>query len=136
MTRPETARNGPVTGLLTPKQEAVALALAAGCPIVEAARKAGAGERTVKTWRNTNPAFDRRVTELRGEMTSRALGRLADGMAAAAQTLRRLLNAESETVRLSAARAVLEFGVRLRETVELEDRIAALEGMQEQRSTA
>lgn len=42
-------------------------------------------------------------------------------------TLGELLNATSDSVRLGAARAVLELGVRLRETEELELRIASLE---------
>ena len=74
------------------------------------------------------PAFGRRVAELRAEMTARALGRLADGMAGAAETLGYLSRkGKSETVRLGAARAILELGNKLREAVELESRIAALE---------
>jgi hypothetical protein len=45
----------------------------------------------------------------------------------AADTLRALLRAKSRSVRLGAARAILELGTRLRESVELEQRIAALE---------
>lgn len=84
-----------------------------------------------KTWLATQPALTGRVTELRAEMTSRALGRLVDGMAFAADTLRKLLTAKSEMVRLSAARTVLELATRLRETVELEERLAVLEHRQE-----
>ena len=55
--------------------------------------------------------------------------KLVDGMVGAAETLDYLCReGKSEMVRLSAARAVLELGNRLRETVELEERIAALEG--------
>src|SRR5436190_3955601 len=115
--QPETARNGPDPGDLTPKQESVALALAAGMTVGEAARRSGAGERTIKTWSATCPAFTHRVTELRAEMTSRALGRLVDGMAFAADAIRKLLTAKSESVRLSAARAVIELGTKLRESV-------------------
>jgi hypothetical protein len=60
-------------------------------------------------------------------MIGRALGKMADGMAEAAGTLRELLTAESESVRLGAARSLLELGVKLRESVELEERLAALE---------
>jgi hypothetical protein len=128
MTQPETALNGPENGVLSPKQEAAALALAAGRTQDQAARASGAGTRTIKTWVATVPAFGRRVTELRAEMTSRALGRLVDGMASAADMLGFLSRkGKSEMVRLSAARAVLELGSRLRESVELEKRIAALE---------
>jgi hypothetical protein len=46
-------------------------------------------------------------------------------MTAGAVTLRHLcLNARSETVKLGAARSLMELGVKLRETVELEQRIA------------
>jgi hypothetical protein len=48
-------------------------------------------------------------------------------MAEAAATVRGLLTAESESVRLAAARTILEFGPKLREAVEVEDRLAAVE---------
>lgn len=129
--QPETAPNGPSNGTLSPRQEAAALALATGCTLPEAARESGAGERTIKTWTATLPAFTRRIAELRTEMTSRALGRLVDGMASAADTLGYLSRrAKSEQVRLGAARALIELGVKMRESVEMEARIAALEGNQ------
>ncbi len=135
--KPETAPNGPLNGLLTPKQEAAALALAAGRTQEEAARESGAATRTIKTWLHDLPAFGRRVQQLRGEMTSRALGRLVDNMASAAETLGYLSRkGKSEMVRLGAARAILELGSRLRESIELEERITALESRQGQRRTA
>jgi hypothetical protein len=100
--------------------------LAAGTTLRVACRKDNVGETTVKRWLK-DPLFLRRVTELRSEMTNRALGRLCDGMAFAADALRKLLSAESESVRLGAARAVLELGTKLRESVELEQRVTALE---------
>lgn len=132
--RRETAPDGPEIGELSPKQEAAALALAAGHPLRVAAKQSGAGERTIKTWSATVPGFGRRVAELRADMTSRALGRLADGMAGAADTLGFLSRkGKSETVRLGAARAILELGSKLREAVEMEARIAALEAGQPRR---
>jgi hypothetical protein len=138
MSRPETAANGRGNGVLSPKQEAAAFALARGLGLHEASEESGAGERTIRTWTASLPAFSLRVGQLRAEMTSRALGRLADGMASAAETLGYLSRmGKSEMVRLSAARAVLELGTKLRETVELEERIAALEeGRHERRRTA
>lgn len=58
--------------------------------------------------------------ELRPRMVNRAVGRLAGSMAAASSMLRRLLRANSETVRLGAARAILELHVRLKEGAEIE----------------
>jgi hypothetical protein len=60
-------------------------------------------------------------------MVQRSLGRMADGMAEAADVLRKLLAAGSESVRLGAARSLLDLGVKLRETVELEERLLDLE---------
>jgi len=102
------------------------LALAGGQTVRDAARSAGIGERAA-TRRAADPAFCRRVAELRSEMVCRAAGQLADGMAQAVATLRELLTAESESVRLAAARSILEIGPKLRETVELEERMAAIE---------
>jgi hypothetical protein len=121
------AHNGTQDGALAPKQEALAFALASGRTIREAAAECGAGERTVKRWLAEQPAVVRRVAELRANMVSRALGRMADGMTEAAATLRALLNAKGESVRLGAARSILELGNRLRESVELEERLIALE---------
>jgi hypothetical protein len=106
--------------------DALALALAAGKTITEAAVAADLSRRTA-TRRVIDPAFRRRVAELRAEMVARALGKMADGMAAAAETLRALLDAEGESVRLGAARSILELGNKLREAVELEERLATLE---------
>jgi hypothetical protein len=74
-----------------------------------------------------DPDFRQRVDELRTEMVGRALGRLADGMTDAADTLRALLRAEGESVRLGAARALLELGAKLRESVELASKLEELE---------
>lgn len=122
-----TIPNDAENGALSARQEAVALGVASGLSLAAAARKSKVGVPTAKTWSATMPAFRRRVQELRAEMTSRALGRLADGMAFAADTLRKLLTAKSEMVRLSAARSVLELGNKLRESVELEERLQTLE---------
>ena len=62
-------------------------------------------------------------------MVSRAVGQLADAGAEAARTLRALLGAESESVRLGACRAILELGMKLRESEELERRVAELESL-------
>jgi hypothetical protein len=75
--QPEMAPNGPKNGsFLSPRQEAAALALARGGTQDEAGNESGAGTRTIKTWLATQPAFVRRIRELRADMTSRALGRL------------------------------------------------------------
>lgn len=116
------------------KNDLVLLALAAGLTVHGAAERAGCSQRTVYRYL-ANADFQRRLTEARGEMVGRALGRLADAMTEAADTLRSLLAAESEAVRLGAARSTLELGSRLRESVELEKRISALEERQKESLT-
>jgi HEAT repeat protein len=102
------------------------LALAAGTTTREAARQAGIGERTA-TRRLADPGFRQRVQDTRAALVERTLGKLARGSTKAADTLRRLLKSESDSVKLGAARALLEIGSKLRESVELENRIAELE---------
>lgn len=106
--------------------EALAAALATGQTLRAAAVTAGIAERTAaRRW--ADPAFRRRVSDLRGQLVNAAVGRLADGMGDAADVLRKLLAADSENVRLGAARSLIELGVKLRESVELEERIADIE---------
>jgi HEAT repeat protein len=106
--------------------DALALALAAGDTVIEAGGKAAVSERTVYR-RLADPTFRRQVQAFRGEMMGRAPGRMANGMSEAADVLRSLLAAQSEAVRLGAARSLLEIGWKLRESVELESRLPALE---------
>jgi hypothetical protein len=101
----------------------LAVALAAGQEVADAARSARLSERTAYR-RLADPDFRRRVAELRGRAVDRALGRLSGTMAQAADRLKALLDSDDERVALAAARAVLEFGHRLREQVELEERVA------------
>ena len=105
---------------------ALVAALAGGATVQEAARSARVSESTV--YRRLNDAvFHQRVAQARSEMLTRAVGTLARVAAAAATTLALLLKADSESVRLGAARTVLELATKLRESEELERRIALLE---------
>ena len=110
--------------------DALAVALASGLTVQEAARKAGVSERT--TFRRlADLGFRQRVACARAEMVTQALGMMAEGMTAAAGTLRQLLTASADTVKLGAARSILELTVRLRESVELEQRLTILEQQSE-----
>ncbi len=104
----------------------LAIELAAGKTVQQAAQSVNVSERTVHR-RLSDDHFRRLVTSMRGEMVNRATGRLADDATKAAETLAALLSAGSETVRLGAARSILELGAKLRESTELERRIAELE---------
>lgn len=109
------------------KGEAVFVAaLACGKTVRDAAKLAAIGERTAYR-RASEPATQQAVAEARSAILGRTIGRMTSLSIEAAETLRRLLNAESEAVCLGAARSVLELGVRLREATELAERLAEIE---------
>lgn len=107
--------------------EALLLALACGATVEAAARQNGVAERSVYR-RMQQPDFADRLRSLRSDMASRAAGALT---AASTESVRTLLTLQKEphppAVRLGAARAVLEIGMKLREVVDLEKRLADLE---------
>jgi len=100
--------------------------LAGGATVAGAAKAANVSERTAHR-RLRIPAFKAAIATARAEMTERATALLTTLSTSAALALGELLKADSEAVRLGAARSILELGARLRETGELEARIAALE---------
>lgn len=101
-------------------------ALAAGCTYEAAAEQASVSERTVRR-RLDDPAFRKQVDDARAEILGRAVARLTSASVRAVETLEALLGSEMDFARLSAARAILELGVKLREQTELAARIDALE---------
>jgi hypothetical protein len=101
-------------------------ALAAGSSVEQAAETAGVSVRTAYR-RLADPVFARRLAQARDELISSALGELVDSASEAVATLRALLSARDERVRLGAAKSTLEQLLRLRETLTLSQRLAALE---------
>ena len=107
--------------------ESLIAGLAAGAPIKEAAAKAGVCERTAFR-RLSDPSFRQRLAETKGRMLEMVSARLTNSATAACDELERLLQkAESESVRLGAARTILEQVLRLRELVEIDQRLLAIE---------
>lgn len=103
------------------------LALACGATVEGAARKAGVSERTVYR-RLEQPGFRRELNELRAGMHERAMGMLTATALESVKTLLALQGCEiPSAVRLGAAKAALDFGLKLRQMVELEGRLAAIE---------
>jgi hypothetical protein len=103
------------------------LALACGATVDAAAQKANVSVRTVKR-RLADPAFRQRLAEVKGDMVRRTAAALSAGAVQAVSTLLSLQAAkEPVAVRLGAARAILELGMKVREAVEFEERLAALE---------
>jgi hypothetical protein len=108
------------------KKSLLAMALASGASAIEAAEQFGVSRKTVQRCL-ANAAFRQRVARLRGELVAAALGRMADNMTRAADTVARLLDAEDPAIALRAARALLSLGLRLRDSVEIADRVDELE---------
>lgn len=110
-------------------EDALLLALACGASVEAAARQCQLTERTVYR-RLQEPAFNAKLRDMRSDMVKRAAGMLS---AAATEAVRTLLSLQKESapaaVRLGAARAVLELGIKVRELAELETRIAELEAI-------
>ena len=107
-------------------------ALAAGSPVEQAAETAGVSVRTAYR-RLADPAFARHLAQARDELISSALGELVECASEAVATLRALLSASDERVRLGAAKSTLEHLLRLRETLTLSQRLAVLERTMQQR---
>ena len=113
--------------------ESLVTSPASGLTVREAAQKAKISERTVYR-RLEDAEFRARVHEAPKQMFERTLSVVASAGVLAAQTLRTLLNANSESVQLGASRALLELGSRLRENIELDERLTALEQLLEKGS--
>src|SRR5215831_11446845 len=112
----------------TAVDRALLQALACGATVENAARKAGVCERTVYR-RLEDPAFCRRVQELRTEMMQRTTGMLTG---AGMGSVKVLVDLQSDVampagVRRRSARDVLELSLKFREATELEQRLAAVE---------
>jgi hypothetical protein len=104
----------------------LAQALAGGATVAEAAQQANMSERAAYRWL-AKAEFRQRVARIQQAIARRAIGRLSDGMAEAAAALRELLKDGDSAVRLRAARALLDLGPRLRDSVEVEARLVDFE---------
>src|SRR5579871_3753579 len=102
-------------------------ALAFGATDQQAAQQSGLSLRTVYR-RMADPDFQRRLKALQAETLQRALGMLTATTLVSAKTL---LELQKETVpfacRLGAARTNLQHVLKLRQDLNLEARLAALE---------
>lgn len=101
------------------------------------ARETGLSMRQVRRLLS-EPENRSRVAELRAAAMDRAAGRLADQLDEAVGVLVDLMKdgAAQDSVRLSAAGRVLDYGLKLSEAVDLERRLAALEAATGQATAA
>ncbi|MFO0815306.1 MAG: hypothetical protein U0796_18990 [Gemmatales bacterium] len=107
--------------------ETLLISLACGSTIEAAAAKAGVTPRTVHR-RLADPDFRQQLQEFRANMIERASSMLGAAAMEAVKTLLSLMERSvPHATRLGAARAVLELGIKLRDLIEVERRLSALE---------
>jgi len=104
----------------------IAVLLASGQSVTAVAEQSGVSRRTIYR-RLEQPEFRTRVRELRSEMVDQAAGYLSRTAVKAVRTMESLLDSDSDTVRLGAARSILETGMKLRESAEFAERLAEVE---------
>jgi hypothetical protein len=101
-------------------------ALAGGATVRDAAVEVGIGEATAHR-RLKEPEFRKRVDDARAELIAAAVARLGAASTGAVMTLEGLLAADSEAVRLGAAKAILDAALKWREHQDLTERVRVLE---------
>jgi hypothetical protein len=111
---------------MTTNKPAAVLALAQGQTNGQAAAEAGVSGRTILRWLDDDD-FRREVDDARTALLRLAVGRLAAASTQAVDTLVDALDSEKGQARVLAARTLLDACLKLRESLELEERIAALE---------
>jgi hypothetical protein len=105
----------------------LAQAIAAGAAIDRWAKSVSVNVRTARRWARSDPV-KRRVAEIRRRVLEETVGHLSEGARDAALTLRVLIQqSESEGVKLSAARTILDKLIEIENHAALAERIAALE---------
>ena len=108
-------------------EDALLHALACGASAEAAANQCGVDRSTVNR-RLRDPEFKRRLHEMRAEMVDRTAAMLSAAGCQSVSTLLELQRAvHPPAARLAAAKAVLEKGMKIREAIDYEKRISALE---------
>jgi hypothetical protein len=107
--------------------EVLLMALACGATVEAAASKAGVSQATVYR-RLQDPEFQKGLQKFRGDMVQRTAAMLTAACGEAVKSLLALLkDTVPPAVRLGAARAVIDLAAKMRESADLEPRVAALE---------
>jgi methylaspartate ammonia-lyase len=115
-------------GRLSARQQRLAAALAAGKDVRSAAKAARISERTAYRYLN-DPAVRAALSQALDDALSMATRRVVAAMTEALTTLE-AVHADTKqpaSARVSAARAILAAGPRLREAVDLAERVQRLE---------
>lgn len=126
----EMRRNETESGGLTLKQEKALAALLTEPSAHKAAALVGISRASLFRWLN-DPVFAAAYRDARGRLMESTLTALQSASVAAVETLRAVMGDESApgSVRVSAARAILEHSLKAREIFENEDRLHFLESV-------
>ena len=113
---------------LTVKQNLFVQAMLACRTIDEAARAAGIASRTADRWL-TKPAVRLALAETQARTLAQVTRRLVTAMSGALDTLRDIHSNPAANIgaRVSAARAILDAGLKYSELVDLQERLAKVE---------
>lgn len=113
---------------LTTQQQRAIAALLSTKSVAEAAQQIKVTERTLFRWL-TEPEFKRQLALAERELVSTATRRLLQYSDAAISVIVSIMADEAKpaSVRLRAAMAVMDYSLKLREILDLEERIAELE---------
>jgi hypothetical protein len=123
-------------GELTPKQTCAIEALLKEPTTAAAAKDAKISETTLWRWLQ-EPGFAAAYRSARGRLLEGTLTALQSASVKAVETLRNVLEdaAAKPGEKVSAARSILEYSLKAREVLEVEERLAYLEKMLEVQET-
>lgn len=109
-------------------RESAITALVASPSIKAAAAACGISEKTIHQWLN-DPAFASALKAAQDATTRAAMRRVVSSVSAAVSVLEEIMQDISVTpaARVSAARTLLDSALRVHETQDIEERIAAIE---------
>jgi hypothetical protein len=111
---------------LSPRQRRAIVALLESPSVLSAAERAGVNRNTLNRWLAL-PAFRSALDRAKEETFNAAMARIASASGEATNTLLKLLTAESEAVRLGAARAIIEAAAGHLDTRAIAEQLADLE---------
>lgn len=111
---------------LTVRQRGALAALVSSRSIKDAALEARVGERTLRRWLRQE-AFRDALRDAQREVLRITLGRLQSMTTIAADTLAEMLTARSESVRVVAAKEIIQRAIDATAVAELERRVDELE---------
>jgi ABC-type nitrate/sulfonate/bicarbonate transport system ATPase subunit len=113
---------------LSPKQQTAMMALAQGMTHHQAVEVAGVSSRQLSRWKETH-SFREAVMGARREIYNQSISAIVSAMGCATATLLEICadTQASDAARVSAARAILEGGLKGFGLVDLSERIEALE---------